>query len=93
MSSMQANVSRRRNLPKPALDEKAAKETDAINGALTRRVGTRVDSDGSPRILATSDTTKKMINAGLSALLPWGIMMGFIFGGCCSNVSALGAFT
>lgn len=94
MSSSEAQIPHRRNIPKsPAATEYTIQDDritirQLLEGAASSTKGGRdIDPYGRGSLLAeTLGPVAEVIRGALPALVPWTIIFSLIFGGCCSNV-------
>lgn len=95
MSSSEAQIPHRRNIPKsPAATESTIQDriTDRqlLEGAASSTRGGRgIDPYSRGSLLAEAlGSAAEVIRGALPALVPWTIIFSLIFGGCCSNVGS-----
>ena len=85
MASTLPNGVRGRKIPFPALKRTPdSKQSDV--GSTMRQSMSGGGHNGNVRALDAMGSTRNMLQTALSALVSWGIIVGLIFGGCCSNV-------
>lgn len=101
MSSSEAQIPHRRNIPKsPAAATESTIQEDRITvrqlleeaASSTKGRGRGIDPYGRGSLLGRAETlgpaAEVIIRGALPALVPWTIIFSLIFGGCCSNVGS-----
>ena len=87
-----ANGPRRRQVASPPPKSPPSPAVKQINAAPSlEKAKLDYDTDGGYAWARVAATVGVTLQATLPAMLSWGMTMGLIFGGCCSNVSFLGA--
>ena len=84
-----SHTTRRRNAPHLASSNGIPPGTKEINaGPMLRHAELGINPRGRMTVSRAIATAGIMIQSALPAAVSWGMTLGLIFGGCCSNVSA-----
>ncbi|KAI4087172.1 MAG: hypothetical protein LQ344_006967 [Seirophora lacunosa] len=89
-SPLQVPGARRRKVTATAADPQVPPGTKQINvGPLLETAKPGIDPDAPFTVSKAIGITAATLQATVPALISWGVTVGLIFGGCCSNVFAL----
>ena len=85
---MSNSHTRRRNAPPLTPSNGIPPRTKEINAApMLRHAKPGIDPHGRMTVSRAIAMAGVMIQSALPAMVSWGMTVGLIFGGCCSNVS------